>query len=103
MLKLKVFVILENTIIEDRASIGPFARLRDETKIDKEAKIGNFVEIKKSNIKHNVKVSHLSYIGDASIEKNSNIGAGMITCNYDGLKKIKPLLVKIVSLVQTLR
>ncbi len=90
--EIKGFCHIENTIIEDRASIGPFARLRDKTKIDKEAKIGNFVEIKKSNIKTNVKVSHLSYIGDASIEKNSNIGAGMITCNYDGLKKNKTFI-----------
>ena len=90
--EIKGFCHIENTIIDDRASIGPFARLRDETKIDKEAKIGNFVEIKKSNIKTNVKVSHLSYIGDASIEKNSNIGAGMITCNYDGLKKNKTFI-----------
>ena len=90
--EIKGFCHIENTIIQDRASIGPFARLRDETKIEKEAKIGNFVEIKKSNIKDNVKVSHLSYVGDANIGGGTNIGAGMITCNYDGLKKNKTFI-----------
>ncbi len=90
--EIKGFCHIENSLIQDKASIGPFARLRDETKIDKEAKIGNFVEVKKSNIKTNVKISHLSYIGDANIEKNSNIGAGMITCNYDGFKKNKTFI-----------
>ena len=90
--EIKGFCHIENTVIKDRAAVGPFARLRDETNIDKDAKIGNFVEIKKSNIKTNVKVSHLSYIGDANIGENSNIGAGMITCNYDGLKKNKTFI-----------
>ena len=90
--EIRGFCHIENTVIKDGVSLGPFARLRDDTKIDKEAKIGNFVEIKKSNIKSNVKISHLSYIGDANIEKNSNIGAGMITCNYDGYKKNKTFI-----------
>ena len=90
--EIKSFCHLENTVIKDKASIGPFARLRDETKIEREVKIGNFVEIKKSNLESNVKVSHLSYIGDADIGKDSNIGAGMITCNYDGLKKNKTFI-----------
>ena len=90
--EIKSFCHLENTIIKDKASIGPFARLRDETKIEREVKIGNFVEIKKSNLESNVKVSHLSYIGDADIGKDSNIGAGMITCNYDGFKKNKTFI-----------
>ena len=90
--EIKGFCHIENTVIKDRAAVGPFARLRDETNIDKDAKIGNFVEIKKSNIKNNVKISHLSYIGDAYIGENSNIGAGMITCNYDGIKKNKTFI-----------
>ena len=90
--EIRGFCHIENTVIKDGVSLGPFARLRDDTKIDKEAKIGNFVEIKKSNIKSNVKISHLSYIGDANIEKNSNIGAGMITCNYDSYKKNKTFI-----------
>ena len=90
--EIKSFCHLENTIIKNQASIGPFARLRDKTKIEKEVKVGNFVEIKKSNLKSNVKVSHLSYIGDADIGKNTNIGAGMITCNYDGFRKNKTFI-----------
>ena len=64
----------------------PFSRIRDEVEIGPNAKIGNFVEIKKSVIKKNVKVSHLSYIGDATIGDQTNIGAGSITCNFDGKK-----------------
>ena len=80
---------IESSSIGDNAIVGPFVRLRDESIIGSQSKIGNFVEIKKSKIKKNVKISHLSYIGDSSIEKNTNIGAGTITCNYDGLKKNK--------------
>ena len=69
--------------------MGPYARLREGTVLKKNTKIGNFVETKKSSINQNSKVSHLSYIGDTSIGKNSNIGAGTITCNYDGIKKSK--------------
>ena len=69
--------------------VGPYARLREGTVLKDNTKIGNFVETKKSNINKNSKVNHLSYIGDASIGKNSNIGAGTITCNYDGVKKSK--------------
>ena len=67
--------------------VGPYARLRSGTVLKDNSKIGNFVETKKSNISQNSKVNHLSYIGDTSIGKNSNIGAGTITCNYDGIKK----------------
>ena len=70
-----------------KASIGPFARLRAGTRISDDAKIGNFVEIKNSKIDNKSKVNHLSYIGDASIGSNTNVGAGTITCNYDGYKK----------------
>ena len=69
--------------------MGPYARLREGTVLKENTKIGNFVETKKSKIDNNSKVNHLSYIGDTSIGKNSNIGAGTITCNYDGIKKSK--------------
>ncbi len=71
----------------NNAQIGPFARIRPETKIFEGAKIGNFVEVKKSAVGKNSKASHLSYIGDSVIGENVNIGAGVITCNYDGEKK----------------
>jgi len=86
---IKSFSHIEGTKIEKNVSIGPYARLREGTVLKNNSKIGNFVETKKSNIKQNSKVNHLSYIGDTSIGKNSNIGAGTITCNYDGVKKSK--------------
>ena len=86
---IKSFSHIEGTKIEKNVIIGPYARLREGTVLKENTKIGNFVETKKSNINKNSKVNHLSYIGDASIGKNSNIGAGTITCNYDGLKKFK--------------
>ena len=85
----KSFSHLEGVTVEDNVNIGPYARIRPEVRIQKGSKIGNFVEIKKSNIGKNSKVNHLSYIGDATIGKNVNIGAGTITCNYDGVKKSK--------------
>ena len=85
----KSFSHLEGVTVEDNVNIGPYARIRPEVRIQKGSKIGNFVEIKKSNIGKNSKVNHLSYIGDTTIGKNVNIGAGTITCNYDGLKKSK--------------
>jgi UDP-N-acetylglucosamine diphosphorylase/glucosamine-1-phosphate N-acetyltransferase len=86
---IKSFSHLEGTKIEKNVVVGPYARLREGTILKENTKIGNFVETKKSNINKNSKVNHLSYIGDASIGKNSNIGAGTITCNYDGVKKSK--------------
>ena len=86
---IKSFTHIEGTKIENNVIVGPYARLRPGTILKKNTKIGNFVEIKKSNININSKVNHLSYIGDTSIGKNSNIGAGTITCNYDGVKKSK--------------
>lgn len=85
-------VCIENSVVVDStigesSKIGPFAYLRPGSKIGKNVKIGDFVEIKKSDIKDFSKVSHLSYIGDAIIGKNVNIGAGVITCNFDGIKK----------------
>ena len=86
---IKSFSYIEGTKIEKNVSVGPYARLREGTVLKSNSKIGNFVETKKSNINQNSKVNHLSYIGDTSIGKNSNIGAGTITCNYDGVKKSK--------------
>ena len=86
---IKSFSHVEGTTIEKNVIVGPYARLRTGTVLKNNSKIGNFVETKKSNISQNSKVNHLSYIGDASIGKNSNIGAGTITCNYDGIKKFK--------------
>jgi bifunctional UDP-N-acetylglucosamine pyrophosphorylase/glucosamine-1-phosphate N-acetyltransferase len=78
---------LEGSSISSRATIGPFARIRPESKIAEGAKVGNFVEVKKSTIGKNAKVSHLSYVGDATIGENSNIGCGFISVNYDGKHK----------------
>ena len=86
---IKSFSHIEGTKIEKNVTVGPYARLREGTVLKKNTKIGNFVETKKSSINQNSKVNHLSYIGDTSIGKNSNIGAGTITCNYDGVKKFK--------------
>ena len=85
-------IILSNSIVEDsiigtHSTIGPFARIRPGTNVGNNAKIGNFVEIKKSSIGNNSKVSHLSYIGDSLVGNDVNIGAGVITCNYDGANK----------------
>ena len=79
--------IIENSIIGSNTTIGPFARIRPDTNIGDHSKVGNFVEIKKSIIKNNSKVSHLSYVGDSKIGDDVNIGAGVITCNYDGANK----------------
>ena len=89
---IKSFSHLEDVKIENNVSIGPYARLRPGTTLGKGSKVGNFVEVKKSKIGNNSKVSHLSYIGDSKIGKSVNIGAGTITCNYDGFKKSKTLI-----------
>ncbi len=83
------FSHLEGVKIDNNVNIGPYARIRPGVVIKSGSKIGNFVEVKKSTIGKNSKVNHLSYIGDASVGKNVNIGAGTITCNYDGVKKSK--------------
>ncbi len=85
----KSFSHLEDVKVENNVSIGPYARLRPGSILEKGSTIGNFVEIKKSKIGQNSKVNHLSYVGDANLGKNVNIGAGTITCNYDGIKKSK--------------
>ena len=87
--KILSFSHLEGVKIDNDVSVGPYARLRPGTKIKSGSKIGNFVEVKKSTINKNSKVNHLSYIGDAQVGRNVNIGAGTITCNYDGRKKSK--------------
>ena len=86
---IKSFSHLEDVKVENNVSIGPYARLRPGSILREGSRIGNFVEVKKSKIGKNSKVNHLSYIGDATIGKNVNIGAGTITCNYDGIKKSK--------------
>ena len=85
----KSFSHLESCKIENRVEVGPYARIRPETILKEGSKIGNFVEVKKSIVGKKSKVNHLSYIGDTIIGKSSNIGAGTITCNYDGVKKSK--------------
>ena len=83
------FSHLENCKIENKVDVGPYARIRAGTILKEGSKIGNFVEVKKSIIGKKTKVNHLSYIGDSDIGNNVNIGAGTITCNYDGFKKSK--------------
>ena len=86
---IKSFSHLENCKIENKVDIGPYARIRPGVVLKSGSKIGNFVEIKKSTLGINSKVNHLTYIGDSEIGKSVNIGAGTITCNYDGVKKNK--------------
>ena len=87
--KIYSFSHLENTKIENNVTVGPYARLRPGTKLLSGSKVGNFVEVKKSTIGKSSKVNHLSYIGDSNLGSKVNIGAGTITCNYDGVKKYK--------------
>ena len=86
------FSHIEGARIENKVTVGPYARIRPGTHLMSGVRIGNFVETKKSKIKSNSKVNHLSYIGDSEIGKNTNIGAGTITCNYDGVKKNKTVI-----------
>ena len=90
--KIKSFSHLENVKIENNVIVGPFARLRPGTVLKSGSRVGNFVEIKKSNVGKNSKVNHLSYIGDTNIGNFVNIGAGTITCNYDGKNKNKTVI-----------
>ena len=90
--KILAFSHLEGVSVDNNVSIGPYARLRPGTILEEGAKVGNFVEIKKSRLKKNSKANHLTYIGDATVGKKSNIGAGTITCNYDGVKKSKTII-----------
>ena len=83
------FTHIENATLEQNVNVGPFSRIRPGSYLAKGSRVGNFVEIKKTKIGKNSKINHLSYVGDALIGKNVNIGAGTITCNYDGKKKNK--------------
>ena len=87
--KINSFSHLENCKIENKVEVGPYARIRPGTILKEGSRVGNFVEIKKSTIGNKSKVNHLSYIGDSELGKSVNIGAGTITCNYDGIKKSK--------------
>jgi bifunctional UDP-N-acetylglucosamine pyrophosphorylase / glucosamine-1-phosphate N-acetyltransferase len=84
--------VLEDAVIGKACNIGPFARIRPGTELADEAKVGNFVEIKKSKIGKHSKVNHLSYVGDSQLGANVNVGAGTITCNYDGVNKFKTII-----------
>jgi bifunctional UDP-N-acetylglucosamine pyrophosphorylase / glucosamine-1-phosphate N-acetyltransferase len=86
------FSHLEGAIIGEKATLGPYARLRPGTSLGAKAKIGNFVETKNAKIAAGAKLNHLSYIGDAEVGENANIGAGTITCNYDGFNKFKTII-----------
>jgi len=90
--KIKSFSHLENVKIENNVTVGPFARLRPGTVLKSGSKVGNFVEIKKTNLGKNSKVNHLSYLGHTNIGDFVNIGAGTITCNYDGKNKNKTII-----------
>ena len=86
---IKSFSHLESCKVENKVEIGPYARIRPGTILKEGSKVGNFVEIKKSTVGNKSKINHLSYVGDSDIGKMVNIGAGTITCNYDGVKKSK--------------
>ena len=86
---IKSFSHLESCRVENKVEIGPYARIRPNTILKEGSRVGNFVEIKKSTIGKNSKINHLTYIGDSELGKKVNIGAGTITCNYDGVKKSK--------------
>ena len=88
------FTHIENATLESNVNVGPFARIRPGSVLSKGSRVGNFVEVKKSKIGTNSKINHLSYIGDSFIGKNVNIGAGTITCNYDGKKKNKTKILE---------
>ena len=83
------FTHIENATLESNVKVGPFSRIRPGSFLSKGTRVGNFVEVKKSKIGTNSKINHLSYIGDTTVGKNVNIGAGTITCNYDGKRKNK--------------
>ena len=89
---IKSFSHLETCKVENKVEIGPYARIRPGTILKEGSKVGNFVEIKKSTVGNKSKINHLSYVGDSDIGKMVNIGAGTITCNYDGVKKSKTII-----------
>jgi bifunctional UDP-N-acetylglucosamine pyrophosphorylase/glucosamine-1-phosphate N-acetyltransferase len=89
---IKPYSVIENAIIDEQTEVGPFARIRPGTHLKENSRVGNFVEIKNTLLGENSKASHLSYLGDSEIGKNVNIGAGTITCNYDGANKFKTII-----------
>ena len=89
---IKSFSHLESCKVENKVEIGPYARIRPGTILKEGSKVGNFVEIKKTTVGNKSKINHLSYVGDSDIGKMVNIGAGTITCNYDGVKKSKTII-----------
>lgn len=89
---IKPYSVIENAIIDKQSEVGPFARIRPGTHLRENSRVGNFVEIKNTELGENSKASHLSYLGDSEIGKNVNIGAGTITCNYDGVNKFKTVI-----------
>lgn len=89
---IKPYSVIDQSVIKDEAQVGPFARLRPGTVIERGARVGNFVEIKKSRLKAGAKANHLTYIGDALIGARVNVGCGTITCNYDGKNKHKTVI-----------
>ena len=89
---LKPYCVIDSAHIGNGVDIGPFAHLRPDTVLSNNSKVGNFVEIKKSTIGQGSKVNHLSYVGDATVGTNVNIGAGVITCNYDGVNKSQTII-----------
>jgi bifunctional UDP-N-acetylglucosamine pyrophosphorylase/glucosamine-1-phosphate N-acetyltransferase len=92
--QIRSFSYLEGCEVESGSAIGPFARIRPNSVLERNSKIGNFCEIKGSRVGEGVKISHLSYIGDADVGENTNIGAGTITCNYDGYSKFRTKIGK---------
>ena len=89
---IKPYSVIEDAIIDKNTEVGPFARIRPGTHLKANSRVGNFVEIKNTELGENSKASHLSYLGDSEIGKNVNIGAGTITCNYDGVNKFKTVI-----------
>ena len=89
---IKAFSHIEGALIGARASVGPFARIRPGTRLSDQAKVGNFVELKNALVGRGAKVNHLSYVGDAEVGEGANIGAGTITCNYDGFDKHRTVI-----------
>ena len=90
--EIKPYSVLEDTVIGEKSAIGPFSRLRPGTQLAEGAHVGNFVEIKNAQVGKGSKVNHLTYVGDAEVGSNVNIGAGVITCNYDGANKFKTII-----------
>jgi len=89
---IKPYSVIENAVIDEKSEVGPFTRIRPGTHLKENSRVGNFVEIKNTELGENSKASHLTYLGDSEIGKNVNIGAGTITCNYDGANKFKTVI-----------